>query len=260
MRRGLACLVLGSIFLGASTLAAVGPNAIYELWRAGEYEQAIKAGTVENTPESLSIAARAAVSDMMMRVPPCLDCVHRAEEAARTAIAADPKAALPHIYLAVALGYEARIVGLLRSQQKGIPEESRNALGAAIAADPKNAFAIATLGGWNIDAVRIGGSMLARLTYGATIEDGISDYTHALAMDPNDFVIHYQYALSLAGYDVDKYRDTIATELARATVGKPNSVYESISQKRAADLLSLLKASDKEAFSQLVKRDMGVPE
>ncbi|HEY5237943.1 MAG TPA: hypothetical protein VIJ62_06130 [Rhizomicrobium sp.] len=197
---------------------------------------------------------------MMTRIPPCLDCVLRAQDLARRAIAADPKAPLPHVYLAVSLGYEARIVGLLESQSKGIPEESKSALEAAIAFDPKNTLAIATLGGWNIDAVRIGGAMLARLTYGARIDDGIAYFTQAIAMDPGDFVIRYQYALSLASYDVDKYHDVIADQLARATETKSASVYESVSQSRASDLLDLLKAGDRQAFASQVKLYMGIPE
>jgi tetratricopeptide (TPR) repeat protein len=253
-------VALASFFLSVSASAAIGPDTAPELWRAGKYEQAIEAGTAANTAEGLSVAARAAVSDVMTRIPPCLDCVHRAQDLARKAIAADPKAPLPHVYLAVSLGYEARIVGLLESQRKGLGEESKSALEAAIAADPKNAFAIATLGGWNIDTVRIGGSFLARLTYGATIDEGIAKYTQAIAMDPEDLVIHYQYALSLAGCDADKYHDVIAEQLARATQGKPESVYESVSQKRASDLLGLLKAGDRQAFADQVKRYMGIPE
>jgi tetratricopeptide (TPR) repeat protein len=254
-------IVLGSLLLAASSsAAAAAADALLELWRTGKYEQAIEAGEAADTAQSLSLAARAAVSDMMMRIPPCLECVHRAQALARKAIAADPKAALPLTYLAVSLGYEARIVGLLESQRKGLAGESRSAIDAAIAADSKNSFAVATLGGWNIDTVRIGGSLLARLTYGATIDDGMKKYAEAVAMEPDNFVIRYQYALSLASYDADKYHDVIKEQLARATQGKPGSVYESLSQRRAVELLGLLRAGGKKLFAHQVKRDMGIPE
>ena len=146
MAHRLILVVVSSSFLLASASAAVGTISASDLWRAGKYEQAIDAGKAANTAEGLSVAARAAVSDMMTRIPPCLDCVHRAQDLARKAIVADPKAPLPRVYLAVSLGYEARIVGLLASQSRGISEESKSSLETAIASDPKNALAVATLG------------------------------------------------------------------------------------------------------------------
>lgn len=248
-----------SLLVSVSASAATAPDQPYELWRDGKYDQAIQVGEATNTPEGLSVAARAALSDMMMRIPPCLDCVHRAEDLARKAIAADPKAPLPHVYLAVSLGYEARIVGMMEAQRQGISDTVKKALDTAIADDPKNSFAIATLGGWNIDVVRIAGSFLAGLTYGANMGDGIAKYTQAISLDPNDLVIRYQYALSLASCDADKYHDVIVDQLSRATQIKPGSVYESVSQKRASDLLTLLKSGDRQAFDSQVKRYMGIP-
>lgn len=261
LARGGLRLLLTSVFLGAPAVAAGGPDSsALELWRAGKYEQAIEAGKAANTAESWSVAAGAAVSDIMTRIPPCLDCVRRAQDLARRAIAGDPKAPLPHVYLAIALGYEARIVGLLESRRRKLAEDSKSALDVAIAADPKNAFAVATLGAWHIDTVRIGGSMLARMLYGARIDDSIAKFKQAIAMDPDDFFIRYQYALSLASYDAEAYHDVIADELARAAQGKPRSVYESVSQKRSRDLLDLLRSGDRQAFEVQVKRDMGIPE
>ncbi len=257
---GAVLAVLGSIFFSVSASAAGEPNPALEFLRAGKYEQAIEAGKAQNTAKGLSIAAYAAVSDIMLRIPPCLDCVHRAEDLARQAIAVDPKAPLPHVYLAVSLGYETRIIGALESQRKGLAKEMKSALDYAIAADPKNTFAITSLGVWNIEAVRIAGSTLAQLMLGANIDDGIANFTQAIAIDPDVFVIRYYYALSLASCDVDKYHDVIAEQLARAAQGKPQSVFESVVQKRANDLLSLLKAGAQKAFADQVKRYMGIPE
>ncbi|HEY4124447.1 MAG TPA: hypothetical protein VGM36_07520, partial [Rhizomicrobium sp.] len=125
-----------------STQAALADPA-FDLWSQGKYEEAIKSGLAENTPEGLSVAARAAVSDMTMHTTPCMDCVKRAEDLSRKALAADPKAALPTIYLAAALGYRGRIIGLMAAQSAKLGEQSKQAIEDAMAAHPKDAELVA---------------------------------------------------------------------------------------------------------------------
>jgi hypothetical protein len=232
----------------------------FDLWREGKYDQAIAAGQAQKTPDGLSVAARAAVSDMSLRIPPCLECVMKADAIVRKAIAADPKASLPKIYLAAVLGYHGRIAGMLESQRQGFGEESKKVLEDALAVDPKNPLLLATMGGWHFEIVRIAGSMLARWTYGATADEGLKRFDEALKLAPNELVINYQYALSLASVDRDKYHDMIKAALSRSVAAKADSVYYSASQKRAGDLLKLLNGGDSKAFDSAVKKYMGIPE
>lgn len=252
-----ATLLLCAAFTQVATAEAAGEDA-NELWRSGKYEQAIGAGLVDKSPAGATTAARAAVSEMMLHTSPCLDCVHRAELLARAAIKADPGAPSAHVYLAVALGYEARILGALQAARRGLARESRNELEAALKLDPANALALATLGGWHIDTVRIAGSFLANLTYGATIDDGIKQFSLALVQAPADPVISYQFGLELASCDVNRYRALIETTLARAVADAPQSEFERESSRRAALLLNVLKANDTPAFANQVRRYMGI--
>jgi len=232
----------------------------FDLWRDGKYDQAMAAGEAQKTPEGLSVAARAAVSDMSLRIPPCLDCVTKAEAIVRKAMAADPKAVLPKIYLAAVLGYEGRIVGLMQAQSKGFAGQSQKALQDGLAIEPKNPLLLATMGGWHFEIIRIAGSFIARLTYGATAAEGLKYFDEALKLAPNELLINYQYALSLASVDPDKYHDQIKAALSRAVAAKPDSVYYAVSQKRAADLLKLQQSGDSKAFDSTVKKYMGIPE
>jgi len=70
-----------------------------------------------------------------------MPCLERAEKLARAALAVDPHQAFGHVWLAVALGYEARVIGIVRARLKDSPAQSRAALDAAVAEDPKNAYA-----------------------------------------------------------------------------------------------------------------------
>src|SRR6185312_14198347 len=79
-------LLLG---LGVSPAFAATP---YDIYATGRYDEAMRAG-----------AASAALADATTRPSPCLDCLYRAEEFARKAIAADPRLVEGHVYLAVAM-------------------------------------------------------------------------------------------------------------------------------------------------------------
>ncbi|HEY5238892.1 MAG TPA: hypothetical protein VIJ62_10970 [Rhizomicrobium sp.] len=231
----------------------------FDLWRDGKYDQAIAAGEAQKTPEGLSVAARSAVSDMSLHIPPCLDCVNKAEVVVRKAMAADPKAVLPKIYLAAVLGYEGRLIGLMQAQSKGLAGQSQKALQDGLAIEPKSPLLLATMGGWHFEIIRIAGSFIARLTYGATTDEGLKYFDEALKLAPNELLINYQYALSLASVDRDKYHDMIKAALSRAVAAKADSVYYTVSQKRAADLLKLLDGGDANAFDTTVKKYMGIP-
>jgi len=256
MSRAKSCLVACAIAL--LCLAPAEAQDAYELWHGGKYEEAVASGLVAGTPAGATVAARAALSLLMLHVPPCLDCVHRAEQLARDAIKANPGAAAARIYLAVALGYEARLIGAVQAARAGLAGQAKSEVDRALAADPANAQALATLGGWHIDTVRIAGAFLAGLAYGATLDDGLAKFSKALELAPDDPVIAYQFALELASYDSARYRARIESALARAAAAPPHSEFERATVKRAAELLTLLQRKDGAAFAHQVRRDMGI--
>lgn len=228
------------------------------LYQAGRYEQAIAEGSHQDNAGGYALAARAALADAALKSP-CLACLKRAEDLARKAIAADPRPADGHVYLAVSLGYQARIVGMVRARLGGYPEEARRNLDKALASDPKNPWALAALGGWNIEIVRGGGERLARWLYGASLEEGQRHFDAAFKAAPGNLVLHYQYALSLSGLDLDEWWPLVSDELARAAAAAPQTAYERFAQGRARALLAALRKNDRAAFDALVRRDQGYP-
>jgi hypothetical protein len=194
-----------------------------------------------------------------MRDDPCLDCLKHAEELARRAIAADPGRPEGHIYLAAAIGYEARIIGDLAAQSKDYANVAKHEIDQALAADPKNAWALAALGSWHIEIVKSAGSTLGRWLFGARFETGQQYYAKAFAVAPANLVIHYQYALALSAYDLDGYRKDVETQLVRATEGTPQSAYDTFARARAQQLLDVLRRGDTDEAKRLVRRDQGYP-
>ena len=250
-----------SAFAAALFAALIAPADAtpLDLYVGGRYQAAMDAGAAENTAAGFAVAARAALVVAMMHDTPCLACLQLAEGFARKAIACDSKLPEGHIYLAIALGYEARILGPVTAQLKGFGQQAKSELDAALAINPNNAFALAALGGWNIEIVRNGGERMALWVYGASAKEGVRAFHGAFKLMPENVAIRYQYALALSGYDLEGYRRDVEDSLSRACAGKPTTAYESFAQTRARELLDVLKKNDISKYARLVKRDQGYP-
>jgi tetratricopeptide (TPR) repeat protein len=252
-------MALAALFLLAPLPArAASTEEISALYARGDYEQAVRLGEASHIAPGLAIAARAVLADEVLRDTPCLSCLERAEALARQAVAADPHFALGQVWLAVALGYEARITGSVKARVKNSPAQSRAALDAAIADDPNNAFAVSALGGWHIEIVRGGGAFLARLAYGARESEAVALFDRAVRLAPGNAAVRYQIGLGLAGFNAEKYRGRIVTEFKAALAATPQTAYERKIQTRAAELLGLMNAQ--EAFDLRVRKYQGFPD
>jgi len=257
VRRAWLAALLLTVALPAAAATPV-PPALYDLYARGRYDEAIRAGEAAKNAPGYALAARAALGDAALRDAPCLECLKRAEALARAAIAADPKLADGQTWLAAALGYQARILGLVRARLANLPGEAKAALDAAAAAEPDNAYAVAALGGWNIEVVKAGGSFLARRLYGATLEQGLAQFDRAVKLAPGNVAVRYQVALALAGLDPAAHRARITAELDAALQATPATSYERAMQGRAAQLKAALNG-DRAALAALVRKYQGYP-
>jgi tetratricopeptide (TPR) repeat protein len=251
-------LLLALLLLAPAPVLALTTEEIFALYAKGDYEQAAKAGEAAHTAPGLAIAARAVLADDVLRDAPCMDCLKRAESLARQAIAKDPHHAFGQVWLAVALGYQARITGAVKARLADSPAQSKAALEQAVRDEPHNAFAVSALGGWHIEVVRGGGSFLARLAYGASESAALSLFDRAVKAAPDNVAVHYQIGLSLAGFAPDKYRPRIASELRAAAASAPRTAYERKIQQRAEELLKLMER--REAFDTRVRKYQGFPD
>ena len=106
--------------------AAAAEDPVYALYASGDYDGAVRAGEATHTAAGYAMAARALLGQEMLRDSPCLDCLKRAEQFARRAVAADPRFAWGQLWLAVSLGYEARITGIVRARLDDVPAQGRD--------------------------------------------------------------------------------------------------------------------------------------
>jgi hypothetical protein len=230
-----------------------------ELYAGGKYEAAAAAALAKSDALGSDDAARAVLADEVSRDTPCLACLERAEDYANKAIAADPRQPDAQIYLAVSLGLQERIIGPLRARLDDYPDRAKNAIDAALASDPDNVWALAALGGWNIAIVDNAGETLADWLFDASFDKGESAFEAAFKAAPGNYVVRYQYALTLSDYDTARFRDEIASSLAAAADGRPTTAYSALIKKRAGDLLALFKADKDADYAALVRKYEGYP-
>jgi hypothetical protein len=239
--------------------APADSGALFALYAQGHYPEAMRRGEDSRTAEGLAIAARAALADAMTRPEPCPSCLERAEADARHAIALDGRLADGHVWLATSLGYEARLQGVMRASWSNSPAQAKDQLDAALTLDPNNPYALAALGGWHIEVVRVGGAFLAGKVYDASLDKGMALFDRAGRAAPHNVAVHYQIALSLAGLDASHYRARVESELEAAIQGPPQTAYEKVVAGRAQELLNLMKRGDGAAFEARLRTFQGYP-
>lgn len=230
-----------------------------QLYADGKYDAAISAGLARGDGLGFGNAARATLAEEASREQRCLSCLQRAESYARKAIAADPKNADARVYLALALGLEARIEGYGIARRKGYAGQAKAALDEGRVLAPNSVWVLAGLGGWNIEVVRGGGQVLAFVLYGATLDRGLSLFDEAFRQAPDNVAIRYQFALTLSGYAPDRFRTVITEMFGHVIEGHARTAYERLLQKRAGELLALLRKGDSEGFAARVRQYEGYP-
>jgi hypothetical protein len=108
--------------------------------------------------------------------------------------------------------------------------------------------------------VRGGGAFLARTLYGATEKEALALFDRAVKLDPGNVAVHYQVALSLLGFDAEKYRARIQAELRAAIAATAATAYEKKMQDRAGDLLGLVNRGPQDALVARVRKYQGYPD
>lgn len=174
----------------------------------------------------------------------------------RHAVAREPDRPEAHLAIAVALGLIARREGSMAAHFKGMATEARDHIDRALALNPDNAWAHAALGGWHLEIAYEGGP-LAKVVYGASAEAGIAAYERALALDPANMSIAWQYAFQLAGFG-GRERVARASDLIGGIVARrPRTALETLLRDAALELKQALDRHDMAAASRTVALRLG---
>ncbi|MCE9522460.1 MAG: hypothetical protein K8S25_08530 [Alphaproteobacteria bacterium] len=240
--------------------AAVPPRA-QDAFQDGRYILAATLSEAEGSAEAFAFAARARTADAITREHDvCLDCLIHAEQSAQTAIDRDAKLAEGYVQLAIAIGFRGRIISSFAAQSEGLAEKGRAAIDKALALDPANVWARASLGGWHLEIVHRAGSFLAGTLYGANEEDGLKLFQAALAADPGSLLVRFHYALSILALDPARFRAQAAKALDDGNTDPSTDHLTKLTRAHAENLRALLKSGTDAEIATLVRRLQGYPD
>jgi hypothetical protein len=253
------CVAVLSILFATAASAAVPPKA-EAAYFAGAFVDAANIAEADGTAEAMAFAARARIADAIVRDGPyCKPCLATAETIAQSAIDRNPALAEGYIQLAVALGFRGRLIPLMEAKAERLPERGREAIDHALKLTPKNPWALAARGAWNLEIVHRAGPVLADVTYGAERTEGLRFSRAALALDPSNLLLHYHYALTILALDVDDYRTEAAAALVAGYKDPRTDALTRFTRKRADTLKDLLANGSSEEIEALVHKFQGYP-
>lgn len=240
--------------------AAAIPETALKAYRTGAYERAAEASQTEGSAASLAFAAQAIIADAISRKDGfCTPCLARAEELADRAIVLDPRLIDGYLQAAVAVGFRGRSIGLSEARAEGLAEVAKSKLDRAMAIDPTNVWARASLGAWHIEIVHHAGQVLASLMYGASRSEGLNLYRAALSDAPHIAVLHFHYALSILALDQDEFRIEAERELQHTLTINVDDALTRHVQSQATLVLNAMQASTPAELDAMVKKMQGYP-
>lgn len=236
MRRFLLALAFTGLSLGAPAWA----QSAHQAYVDGAFLEAASLGETSGGADDLALAARALLAEAITGDPANMGVLlERAEANARRALAADPANTEARLQLAATLGMKGRRATVAEAMRKGYAGEGRALVQAAMTEAPREAWAYALLGGWNLEVVRRGGPVGSAF-FGASVDAGRAAFERARALAPDDAVIAYQYAIALLELDADRYGADAARLLQAASDCRTADAFEARVKAKAARVASTL--------------------
>jgi tetratricopeptide (TPR) repeat protein len=179
--------------------------AAWALFHAGEFQKACDAGlkaggagiTVANKAQS--IYANYLEKSEKTKLAMFQEVVARAE----AQIAAEPKNASAHYWMAYALGRYSQGISVAKALAQGLGSKVKTALETTISLAPKHADAHIALGAFHAEVIDKVGGLLGR-TQGASKDAGLKNFKEALRLNPISAIAMIEYANGLVMLEGDK--------------------------------------------------------
>lgn len=238
---------------------ALPPDAI-AAYAAGDYARAVRQGEEAASAPALAFAARALVAEAITRPDGvCVPCLERAEALARRAAILDPRLVEACLQEAVAMGFRGRAMGVAAARAAGLAERVRERLDTALALEPQNIWARASLGAWHLEIATHAGTLLAAVLYDAGPDTGLRLFRAALADAGDEAVLHYQFALALLALDPSAHAPEAERALRQAMQAPARDALAIFVQARATNLLQAMRDRPTSELKSMVARLQGYP-
>jgi tetratricopeptide (TPR) repeat protein len=179
--------------------AAAALQAAWRAYHHGDFEKATQLG-VDLGPLGYNAANKAAnirasylEQNEHRRLALLTESVQRAE----TLQAAAPDLANAWYFHAQALGRYSQAISITRALAEGLAGKVRASLERSLALAPNHAEAHIAFGAYHAEVVAKVGTILARLTYGASREAALHHFGEALRLIPPSAIARIEYAQAL---------------------------------------------------------------
>jgi hypothetical protein len=170
-----------------------------------------------------------------------------AEAGANAVLARAPGDSDALLTRAMAIGYRAK---LTKSRSDALA--CRAQFEALVARNPRDPEAQAALGGWHIDAVEALGGLTARAVLGARKAAGYEATDRAVALGGDRALFTGLAALLRLSLDPEDARGASLAEVA--TRGTTPTTLDRMMQRRAAEMVTILKGGDRRLVKAMAKR------
>ena len=179
--------------------------AAWALFHAGEFQKAVEAGLkaggagITAANKAQAIYANYLEKSEKTKLAHFMEVAERAE----AQIAADPKNANAHYFMAYALGRYSQGISIAKALAQGLGGKVKSALETTIRLAPKHADAHIALGAFHAEVIDKVGSLLGR-TQGASKDAGLAMFKTALKLNPTSAIAMVEYANGMVMLEGDK--------------------------------------------------------
>jgi tetratricopeptide (TPR) repeat protein len=206
-------------------------EAVQEAWRLyhqGEFQKACDAGLAAgldgyNAANKAAMIYATYLEDNGQRKLDLFQSISaRCEELQR----AQPKNVNAHYFQAYALGRYSQGISVLKALTDGLGGKIKAALERALKLEPKHAEAHTALGAYNAEVVDKMGSMVGKLTYGASKDVSLKHFDTALKLTPDSAIACIEYANALVLLFGQSHMDDAVKLYEKAVAATPVEAME----------------------------------
>lgn len=229
MRR--AAVLLSVVLLAGLPVMA---DPAEDAFAAGRFMEAASLAEAEGGADNLARAARCVLAEEVTGGSLDRSALERAERLSRAALSQDPGHVEGRLQLAIALSLKSRLMSTSDVLKAGYGSEGRDLVRAVLEDEPANSYAHGFLAVWNIEVVRKGGA-LGAAWFGAGLDQARTHFEAALASDPQNPALCWQYARALAAEDYRKHHGEVFEALSCALETKAETELDRVMQQRARE-------------------------
>ena len=239
--------ILFTVLILAAFPAAGDPAE--DAFAAGRYMEAAGLAEAAGGPDNLAKAARCVLADEVVSGaldPAALD---KAETLARSALKEDEDHVEARLQLAIALSLKSRLMSTSDVLKAGYGSEGRDLARSVLEDDPGNAYAHGFLSVWNVEVVRKGGR-LGAAWFGAGLGAAREHFEAALASDPQNPALCWQYARALAAQDYRKHYEEVFDALRCSLETKADTELDRVMQDRARSFWAYARGHSRQEIEE----------